>query len=268
MIQFSPAVPVSIIDLAAIFAVVIVAIGVSYRLRNWLRVVPSEVFKDATKHIRTGGLVRMFFSELSSGVLLQRAVFTNSKSRLVTHLMVFWGFVCLAIATVWDDLFFRNGILPPPFSLRNIGNLIGNVGGVLLVAGITIMVIRYAVVKEFKENSKGDLSFLLVMYFAGITGFLTEFSRYSIASIAYTNYAIHLALVAALLICAPFTHFFHAVSTPLLRYIERIQIALGAKGVDRYPYYRRETMSDLANSIREDETSPVNPSWLDAKDEK
>ncbi len=263
LIQFNTFIPVIIIDLAALILVVIIVASVSFKLRAWLRVVPSQLKSDAKKHIGTAGLLQIFFSELINRVIAQRNVITDSKTRLVTHLVVFWGFICLIIATIWDDIFFRSGALPPPLATENPGNFIGNLGGGLVLVGVTAIVIRYVVIGRFRDHPKGDLTFLVTLYVAIISGFLTEVTRIFSGPLALYSYTFHLAVVAALFVTAPFTHFFHALLTPIMRYFGRIQSELKSRGISDYPYYKKLEMAGLAEKVRAEKTKGTYPDWLD-----
>ena len=205
----------------------------------------------------------LFFSELGNRVIGQRNVITDSKIRWVTHFLVFWGFIGLAIATVWDDVFYHQGAMPPPFSLSNPGNIIGNIGGAMALLGTTGIFVRYLLVNKYKNSGRGDTVFFITLYIAIITGFVTEFARYSGAQLpTYASYSIHLAFVAVLLGSAPFTHFFHSILTPFMRYVERIRISIqGKKG----PYYmgdRYSEMSKISELVRSGQTAPTKPTWL------
>ena len=269
LVQFNGLVPVVWIDILAVVVVMVIVFGVVYRFAFWVKVVPSGFFSEAKRYITTRGLVSLFFSELANRVFAQRKVLNDSKVRRTTHLMIFWGFLGLAFATVWDDVFFHDGSLPVPFSFDNLGNIVGNVSGFILLLGLTVVVLRYAFVGKFKGSAKGDLIFLIILYLATITGFATELTRFtgSTASLTYSNYLVHLGFVAALLLSAPFTHFFHALLTPFMRYVERIQDVLFQKGVTRYPFQKKTAMASLAEDVRDGKTKATYPSWLDREDE-
>jgi nitrate reductase gamma subunit len=262
LVQYSDFISVLLIDLTAIVIILCLVAGLIYKFRFWIKVVPTGFFREANQHLGLRSLVSLFFSELMNRVLAEKGVLNDSRIRRATHLMVFWGFMGLAFATVWDDVFFHQGPLPAPLSFQNLGNIVGNVGGILLLAGMTAMILRYVFVSRFKV-AKGDLSFLIVLYLATVSGFATEFARYSPTWFANSNYVVHLVIVAALILTAPFTHFFHAVLTPFLRYLERIQEALVNKKVVRYPYSRKKSMADLAVNIKDKSEEPTYPTWID-----
>ena len=99
---------------------------------------------------------------------------------------------------------------------------------------------------RFKDSWKGDEIRLSTLHVASLTGFATEITRYSSDPFEYANYVVHLAFVAVLIAAAPFTRFFHAVLTPLMRCVGRVQDVLASKGVASYPYYKKLAMVDLA----------------------
>lgn len=268
IVQFNGFIPVYLIDYAAAIVVVMLAIGLSYRLRYWVKTLPARLFHEARTHIHFSGMVGIFFSELGQRVLIQRLVFRDSRSRWAIHLMVFWGFVGLAFATVWDDIFYRSGVLPAPFTLENFGNVVGNVAGALTLAGLVLIILRYTFVSEFKRSYKGDLTFLALLFLTTLTGFATEIARFSAANVADINYAVHLILVGLLLVTAPFTHFFHALLTPFMRYVGRVDDVLTSKGINSYPFYRKLQMARLADDIHSGKAVPTYPTWLKRRKEE
>lgn len=167
--------------------------------------------------------------------------------------------------------------LPPPFSPANPGNIIGNVGGALVVIGATVMIVRYLVVPKFAQNPKGDMFFFIFLYVAVLSGFATEFSRYfGLVVPTFTIYLVHLVIVGALLISAPFTHFFHAVQVPFLRFVDRVHAALIAKAKDTLldkretfkPDFRRLVMTDQAVEAGTNAENTKFPSWLEREGSK
>ncbi|MDG6999081.1 MAG: hypothetical protein JRN15_08200 [Nitrososphaerota archaeon] len=263
MIQFNDFLPVFLLDYTAIVLVLIVAFGIVYKLRKWLRTIPSGLFHEASSLLGGSKLALLFFSELGNRVIGQRNLITDSKVRWITHFLVFWGFVGLGVATVWDDIFYHQGALPAPFSFSNPGNIIGNVAGAMALIGTTGMVGRYLFVNKYKNSGRGDVVFFVTLYIAIITGFVTEFARYSGAQLpTFVSYSIHLAFVAILLGSAPFTHFFHAILTPFMRYVERLRISIQNK---KGPYFigdRYSEMSKISEHVRSGQVEATKPTWL------
>ena len=273
MIQFNTLVPVYIIDYLALFFVLIIAISVIFKFREWLRVVPTGFFHAARTYLGSGKLAALFSSELVNRVIAQKNVITDSRTRWLTHFLVFWGFIGLVAATMWDDVFFNKGTLPPPFSLQNPGNIVGNIAGLMAFLGATVILGRYLFLQRFRNIGKGDTFFFATLYIAIVTGFTTEFTRYLGASLpAYVSYMIHIAIVGALFISAPFTHFFHAILTPFMRYVERIRMTIQSRKGETYLGDRFLTMSKSSESIKSGVIAKTRPDWLigdaDEKDTK
>jgi hypothetical protein len=271
LIQFDGFLAVAWIDYAAAVVVIVIAIGLFFKLRQWFSVLPKSLFSNAKRYIGGSAITSSFLSVLARQVIGQKDIINDSRTRWLTHLLLFWGFVGLGVATVWDDVFFRQGDLPPPFSPANPGNIIGNIGGALVVIGATVMLVRYLVVPKFAQNPKGDMFFFIFLYVAVLSGFATEFSRYfGLVIPTFTIYLVHLVIVGALLISAPFTHFFHAVQVPFLRFVDRVHSALitKAKGIllDKRetfkPDFRRLIMTG-ANA-----TNTKFPWWLEGESKK
>ena len=135
LVQFNEFIPTLTIDIVAGLIAVVVLIGVGYKFRLWARVVPEGFFKEAKKHFGLKKLVLLFFSELGNRVILEKDVINDSKIRRITHIAAFWGFLGLAFATVWDDVFFHQGTLPPPLSLENVGNIVETLEGCFCSVG-------------------------------------------------------------------------------------------------------------------------------------
>jgi nitrate reductase gamma subunit len=263
MIQFNTLVPVYILDYIALIFVLVIATGVIYKFREWLRVVPAGFFHDARTYLGSRKLAALFSSELVNGVVAQKNVITDSRARWLTHFLVFWGFIGLVVATIWDDVFFNRGTLPPPFSLQNPGNIVGNIAGLMAFVGATVILGRYLFLQKFRNIGKGDTFFFATLYIAIVTGFATEFTRYLGASMpAYVSYLIHIAIVGALFISAPFTHFFHAVLTPFMRYVERIRMVIQSRKGDTYLGDRFLTMSKSSESVKSGVMTKTRPEWL------
>jgi hypothetical protein len=267
MIQFNSFVPVLWIDYSAIILVIAIAIGLILKFKQWFTQVPNGFFRDVNNYIGRSAIVLAVLSVLRYQVIEQKGIINDSRIRWVWHTLVFWGFIGLAIATLWDDIFFRNGVLPPPFSVANPGNIIGNVGGAMVLVGATAMLFRYLLVNKFSKTPKGDMSFFIILYLAVLSGFATEFSRFAglnISTIAI--YLIHLVIVGALLVSAPFTHFFHALLVPFERYIGRLQNELIRKKKVPTLDYRKAAMVNSAGEIKLGKDSTY-PKWLQEEKE-
>jgi nitrate reductase gamma subunit len=253
-------VSVGLVEYTALVIVVIIVVGVVYKFVKWWRVNPRTLYTAARRELGFSGIIRIFFDELVNRVGLNRDMITESKTRRAAHLAVFWGFILLIFATTWVYIFYRSG---SPRPLSDLGKIAGNVGGVLVIGGSSFMLFRHAIDERSKRGSIGDLTFLLMLLLATATGFITEFARLSAFEyLTYAIYAIHLVLVGALFISAPFTQFFHALLTPFLRFTGRLEDELHKKGVIEYPFYKRTEMSEEAAHIKSTDNEGTYPSWL------
>jgi len=203
-------VPVWLVELGGIIVLVAVIMGVAFKLRNWVKVLGPVAY--AAKH---AGFLKNLPAVLKISIT-QNDVIVDSKLRLVMHQFMFWGFILCGVAT---SLVWITGTAEKARTLTDIPKIFGNIGGVLLLVGCSYVLLRLVTVKEFRRNrAVGDLLFFLSLFIVTITGFTTQYYRMTADSaMALTNYAIHLAANVILLGAAPFTHFFHAVSTPFLR---------------------------------------------------
>jgi len=145
----------------------------------------------------------------------------EANYRYFAHLGVFYGFILLGISTLGAVVYLLMGRelgLPVTDPVK----IIGNVGAVMLLAGCTWLV--YArIVKgdKFGVGSYFDWYFLGILYLVGITGALTELARLLQSTVAYWLYLVHLVVVFALLIYAPYSKFAHLAYRAITMVYER-----------------------------------------------
>jgi quinone-modifying oxidoreductase subunit QmoC len=148
---------------------------------------------------------------------------TDKAGRRLSHLMAFYGFNVLFIVTVWATI---DIYLMPllgvdslyPFDLVHPMKILGNVGGVLLIAGaILALRDRLADSSESGFSTSFDWTFVWLLLLVGITGFATEVFRFivdpaqrtALEYAAYTFYFVHLVMVFSLLVYLPYSKFAH-----------------------------------------------------------
>jgi quinone-modifying oxidoreductase subunit QmoC len=142
--------------------------------------------------------------------------------RYASHLLVFWGMIGLFITTglvflqvdILGEIFGMKELMKPP-SMNGPNaipiKILGNVSAIAFVLGLGIMLVRRLTAPEQAgKSSYFDWFFLFVICGAGVTGLLTELSRWggSIGG-AYGLYTVHLMFVLALLLYLPFSKFAH-----------------------------------------------------------
>lgn len=132
----------------------------------------------------------------------------TNRFRYTAHFLVFWGFVLLLAVTLFailSTLFFE---YPLPF--LNPIKIGGNLGGMMLVTGISIMVfIRLFNRRNRAGSNYFDWSFLITLWLLTVSGGLVEMARFMNWTAAYLIYFIHLVLVWMVILYAPYTKFGH-----------------------------------------------------------
>ena len=219
-VDFNSFLQKNFIDIGGIVIVAIVALGLLLCFIRW-----RETFLDLLR-IRRASLARTTIaratlSSLVVNVLYQKPVADCSRTRWIMHFTMFWGFIGLAIATTLDAIL-NPAAAPLPF-LSPV-RIVGNVGGVLFMFGVTLSLGRRVMSPSVRRNSSlGDFFFLGVLFLAGMTGFLTEFL--SDLNVVYPDYFVfwsHLLFVSLLLVTAPFSKFVHAIGRPALLLVKKL----------------------------------------------
>lgn len=217
------------IDLGGLLILLLVVIGVLYRVKrsalhhffHW-KVFSSENNSDSR--------VASFFAVLFQEVFAFRVLGTCSRVKRLSHLAIFWGFVSLAISTTLAFLTNPKDLILP---LYNPVKLFGNGGGILVIIGfIGMFYVRSREGGPIWRLTRSDV-FLLTLFFAVVTGFVTQQSIYSSLGSYWvsSSFWIHMVFVILLLATAPFTKFFHAVSKPITLLYDEIERRNGAEPV-------------------------------------
>jgi len=241
---------VTLIDSVGISILVIVIAGILWRYLQWKRVTPPNYFKAARISLGYGTLASTFFSELLNRVLLQRDVINKDNLRRFTHLAMVWGFIGLSLTTALSYIFNESGNYVP-FIGNGLSAIrwLGNLSGVIMVVGATIAIVRLIAVPMYRRGRGfGDVWFTSLLFLGGVTGFLTEYwgevayaanpnvlpapaygISLSASPLIILPYAIHLAVIALLLISAPVSAFSHALTVPSFRYVDRLGSLLAVR---------------------------------------
>lgn len=238
-----------LIDIGSIVVLAFVAAGVIYRIRGgsfhhfdrWRVKTPSGIV-EAT--ISSGVALRSFFVVLFRDALATTVLDTCSRLKRVSHLAIFWGFVCLAISTTLAFVTNpTNAILPLTHPVK----LFGNAGGILVGVGFVMMFyVRYREQAPIWRLTRSDV-FMVTLFLTIITGFVTQQAIYSEAGPFWVSdtFWIHMVFVVVLLATAPFTKFFHALSKPIAILHEEIDGKVGKEPV----------LPSLSTNLKESESS-------------
>ena len=247
---FPTFVAVGLIDSVASIILLIVVIGILLRYNKWRKAAPPNFFGTMKRSLGSKSIVSSFFAEIVNRVLLQKDLIHNDRLRRATHLAMFWGFVGLSVTTTLDYFFNEPGNFIPLFggALSPI-RWLGNVSGAVMVFGAAIAIGRLIFVSKFRrERTFGDVWFTVLLFLAGVTGFMAEYwgnlahaanptvapaAAYSISLAAspmiVIPYGIHLITVLLLLVTAPISAFMHAVTVPSMRYVDKLGNLLALK---------------------------------------
>jgi quinone-modifying oxidoreductase subunit QmoC len=151
----------------------------------------------------------------------------TNRSRAIGHILLFAGFVLSMIATglVFVLIFIPHymhewqimniSLMPwPPIELPNPIKIIGALGGIgLIVGALLLLVRRWSNSEDVGANGYADRLFLWIMFFVGLTGMLSWIMRSYVAipMPAYVTYFIHMVFVYFLLWYMPYSKFSHMV---------------------------------------------------------
>jgi len=195
----------------------------------------SAADREAGVYRAAAGVVASFALALKSILTHDRFGFCEAQApRRLSHLAVFYGFLALFVVTVWATIdLYLNPVLGIearyPFGLLHPMKLLANVGGVALVFGAV------RVVRSRLEDTRGtptstafDWTLVWVVLGVGLTGFVAEIFRFTIApdsglrTVAWSFYFVHLVLVFQLLVYLPYSKLAHLLyRTVAMAYAER-----------------------------------------------
>jgi nitrate reductase gamma subunit len=227
-------IPNLVIDAGSLIVLLIIIIGIVYRLKggslhhffHW------QIFSQSTAKTSesksSSQIAPSFFTILFREVFGFRVLETCSKTKRVSHLAIFWGFVFLGVSTTLAFVTNPNDVVLP---LYNPVKLFGNVGGVLVVIGfLGMFYVRYREDAPIWRLTRSDV-FLMTLFLAVVTGFVAQQTIYSSMGSEWisSSFWIHMVFVITLLATAPFTKFYHAISKPISLLYEEIDRRTGVE---------------------------------------
>lgn len=207
-----------LIDAGAVVILLIVAIGVLRRILagefpgNAMRALQGT--PEGARLMSTGSVLKGYLTVLFLDVTTTRVLRTCRTAKWYSHVLIFWGFVCLSIATTLAYFMKPEGTILP---LDHPVKIFGNVGGALLILGaVAMFFVRFQQSGSPFNLTRGDF-FLLALLLTGLTGFGIELSIYTFGRVGWittASYWIHMGLVTTLLVTAPYSKFIHALYKP------------------------------------------------------
>ncbi|MEW6417803.1 MAG: quinone-interacting membrane-bound oxidoreductase complex subunit QmoC [Nitrospirota bacterium] len=219
--EFLPSIYIdSVFVPVAFFAVICLAMGISRYWKDMIRAAGPITPKMSISNAITATI-----SEILSHNRFEKCNVT--KMRKISHFLVFYSFIGLAITTAWAVMYlYGPGIMkllglkpfswmlgPSPYPLTNPVKWLANASALALLVGITL-VIRNRLKNQEKAGKGGyyDWLFIYIVFAIMATGILSEVIRLAnIAALAYIIYFMHLMVVFFLFAYAPFSKMAHMV---------------------------------------------------------
>jgi quinone-modifying oxidoreductase subunit QmoC len=133
------------------------------------------------------------------------------KSRRLGHIFTLWGFVGLAMTGTAVGLGTMVGIMHTPLALTSPWKVFANVSAaVILIGSLILLVDRIKDPVQRAASTYFDWFFLITLTGVVVTGISAELLRLGqAAGIMYAVYYIHLVLIFALFLYAPYSKFAH-----------------------------------------------------------
>ena len=134
----------------------------------------------------------------------------SQKIRKAAHILVFYGFILLLLVTLYAIV--ATVIHQYPLTATNPFKILGNIAGLMLLAGLIIMI--YNRLRNNSEVGKGgysDWMLIIAILLLTLSGGVVELARFQNWSLAYHLYFFHLVCVWFVVIYLPYTKFGHIV---------------------------------------------------------
>jgi len=216
-IVFKKFVPHTIVDPVFILVSILVFISIVVGVKRFWKGMKDGVHPSESRNLSLLDFVK------SHVIPVLVDVFKHSKfkdceenrPRYLAHLMIFYGFIALAIVTgiVFIGIYLLGLHEMLPLSQLNPIKLFANLGAIALFIGCTLVISNRLKAEEDKSRSTYlDWVFIIIVYLVAISGILTEVTRlFDVAVLAYPFYFVHLVLVFYLIAYLPFSKFAHFI---------------------------------------------------------
>ncbi len=223
LINFNTFLQKRYVDIGGVIVLIVVIFGIAYGLLRWRKALAERLPHITSYSLSAASKAKVLANNLGIDVFYQKPIADCSRARWIAHLAIFWGFLGLAVTTTLDEIV---NPAAAPLGLTSPVRILGNISGVLFVAGVSVSLGRRLFVPSVRENSTlGDFVFLLLLFLTGVSGFTTEiFSDLNVVFPDGFSYWFHIILVTALLASAPFSKFVHTIGRPILLLVKRSEI--------------------------------------------
>ncbi len=143
------------------------------------------------------------------------------RRRWLIHALTIWGFLGLFASTIMDWGLGLLGVKATgtPIPLWYPSRLIGTIGGIALVYGVTMFMVNRArkVNRAAQQSTASDWLLLVLLWITGASGFFIEAALYlpDAPTWGYWVFLFHVAVAMELMLFLPFTKFAHAIYRPV-----------------------------------------------------
>ncbi len=201
-LEFANAFPVPILEMLffAVAGLVVVAFAISIR-RFLAAIMPPG----------SGSIMQGLFPALAMIATHERfAKCADNRSRFWGHLLMLWGFAGLALVGTIVGIGSMFGVMRTPLPLLHPAKIFANLCAVVILAGLAFLFAhRIGNSRDRVASTYFDWFFLLTLAGVVVTGVLSEALRLSQLRLMYPVYFIHLVLIFALFLYAPYSKFAH-----------------------------------------------------------
>lgn len=196
----------------------------------WVDCAGWQYLKPYVRRMGYGKALRVFVGSLVVDGLLIAHLWRRDRFRWAMHALLIYGFLALGLADILMGVFNpARSTLPITHPLK----LLPNLAGLMILVGIGYVRYRYGE-DPYIDNGvtlNRDYTFLTLLTWTILTGFLLEALGYAGAYVwIQPVYMLHLALVAALFLTAPFTRFQHAFVVPVLIAMTKLTSSVASSG--------------------------------------
>ncbi len=135
----------------------------------------------------------------------------EDRTRCVGHMLTLWGFIGLAIMGTVAGIGTMTGLMTTPLALTNPWKIYANVCAVAILAGVAVLLAgRIKDPAQRAASTYFDWFFLLTLFGVVLTGVVSEAVRLmEWTRVMYGIYFVHLVLIFALFLYAPYSKFAH-----------------------------------------------------------